>query len=201
VLPLFLPLAVAVVAGDAVAGEASAGTLRYLLVLPVHRGRLLAVKYAGVVAFSLVATLLVSAVGVAVGWALFPSGAVTLLSGTQVSTGAAIGRVLLVSLYLAGCMAALAAIGLFVSTLVEASVAAIATTVGVAIASQIVDAVPQVDVVHPYLFSHWWLSFGDLLRTPIVTGDVVQGIGVSVAYVAIFGSLAWARFAGKDVAS
>ena len=35
VLPLFLPVAVAVVAGDAVAGEASAGMLRYLLVRPV----------------------------------------------------------------------------------------------------------------------------------------------------------------------
>lgn len=31
-LPFFLPMAVGVVAGDAIAGEASAGTLRYLLV-------------------------------------------------------------------------------------------------------------------------------------------------------------------------
>jgi hypothetical protein len=47
-LPLFLPLAVAVVAGDAVAGEANVGTLRYLLARPVQRTRLLAVKYLGV---------------------------------------------------------------------------------------------------------------------------------------------------------
>ena len=46
-LPLFLPLAVAVIAGDAVAGEANVGTLRYLLARPVQRTRLLAVKYAG----------------------------------------------------------------------------------------------------------------------------------------------------------
>ena len=46
VLPLFLPVAVAVVAGDAVAGEASAGTLRYLLVRPVGRTRLLVAKLA-----------------------------------------------------------------------------------------------------------------------------------------------------------
>jgi len=47
VLPLFLPLAVAVVSGEAVAGEASIGTLRYLLTVPVSRGRLLAVNSDG----------------------------------------------------------------------------------------------------------------------------------------------------------
>ena len=47
------------VAGDAVAGEASLGTLRYLLVVPVSRTRLLLVKYAGAVAYCLVAALLV----------------------------------------------------------------------------------------------------------------------------------------------
>ena len=50
-LPVFLPVAVAVVAGDAVAGEANTGTLRYLLTVPVSRTRLLLVKTAGVIAF------------------------------------------------------------------------------------------------------------------------------------------------------
>ena len=44
VLPIFLPVAVAVIAGDAIAGEASAGTLRYLLMRPVGRTRLLVAK-------------------------------------------------------------------------------------------------------------------------------------------------------------
>src|ERR1700712_4916665 len=35
VLPLFLPVAVAVVGGDAIAGEVQSSTLRYLLVRPV----------------------------------------------------------------------------------------------------------------------------------------------------------------------
>src|SRR5215207_448755 len=48
-LALFLPIAIAMLAGDAVAGEANVGTLRYLLTVPVGRTRLLAVKYAGIV--------------------------------------------------------------------------------------------------------------------------------------------------------
>ena len=58
VLPIFLPITVAIVAGDTVAGEASAGTLRYLLVRPVGRLRLLAAKLASVTAFVLLAVLL-----------------------------------------------------------------------------------------------------------------------------------------------
>ena len=43
-IALFLPLAVSVLAGDAIAGEANQGTLRYLLIAPVARGRLLVMK-------------------------------------------------------------------------------------------------------------------------------------------------------------
>src|ERR671910_726384 len=49
-VPLFLPLTVGVVAGDTIAGEANLGTLRYLLVAPAGRVRLLLVKYAGALA-------------------------------------------------------------------------------------------------------------------------------------------------------
>jgi ABC-2 type transport system permease protein len=44
VLPIFLPVAVAVVAGDSIAGEAGAGMLRYLVARPVGRTRLLGAK-------------------------------------------------------------------------------------------------------------------------------------------------------------
>src|ERR687886_846690 len=66
-LPLFLPLAVAAISADTVAGEANLGTLRYLLTVPVHRARLLAVKYAAVVVFAIVATLVVSVTGMLMG--------------------------------------------------------------------------------------------------------------------------------------
>ncbi len=201
VLPFFLPLAVAVASGDAVAGEASLGTLRYLLAVPVSRGRLLLVKYTGVVAYCLAATLAVALVGVLIGLALFPVGQVTLLSGTQISYGAGLGRLLLVALYIAVAMAAVGAIGMFVSTLTESPVAAMATTAVLAIASQVLDSVPQLHVIHPWLFSHYWTSYGDLLRSPISTDQVLHGLLAAAGYIAVFGTLAWSRFSGKDVSS
>src|SRR5919199_65380 len=71
-LPLFLPLAVSVAAGEAVAGEASIGTLRNLLVVPVGRTRLLVVKFAGIVAFAVAAALTVGAAGVLICLSPFP---------------------------------------------------------------------------------------------------------------------------------
>ncbi|MBI1757853.1 MAG: ABC transporter permease [Actinobacteria bacterium] len=199
VLPLFLPLAVSVVAGDAVSGEAQSGTLRYLLAVPVGRTRLLVVKYTAIVTFCLASTVLVAAVGAAVGLLLFPAGSTTLLSATPVSTAAVLGRLLLVALYVGAGMAAVGAIGLLVSVLTETPVAAMATTAGVAVLSEVLDAIPQLHAIQPYLVSHYWLQFGDLLRDPIATTGLMQGLAAAAAYAAIFGSLAWARFGGKDV--
>lgn len=201
VLPLFLPLAVAVVAGESVAGEASLGTLRYLLVVPVSRTRLLLVKYAASLAYCVVAALTVAAVGAALGAVLFPVGPVTLLSGTQVSYGGGLGRLVLVALYIAAMMAGLAAIGLFVSTLTESPIAAMATTAVLAVLSQVLGQVPQLDWLHPWLFSNYWLDYGDLLRDPIATEGVLRGLAVTAAYVLVFGSLAWSRLTTKDVSS
>src|SRR6266540_4286863 len=201
VLPLFLPLAVSVISGDSVAGEANLGTLRSLLVVPVRRGRLLAVKYAAVVAFCFAAVLVVAVAGALTGFALFPVGPVTLLSGSTIPLVEAIFRALLIALYVGVSMAGLAAIGLFVSTLTEVPVGAMAATLTLSIVSQVLDAIPQVSGIHPYLFSHRWMAFGDLLRQPVAGGDLLLGVGTQAAYMAVFLMLAWSRFGTSDVSS
>jgi ABC-2 type transport system permease protein len=200
-LTLVLPLVVAVVAGDSVAGEAGHGTLRYLLAIPAGRARLLGVKYAAVVIFCLAACAVVTAASLAVGAALFPVGPVTLLSGTTISLGAGMLRLVFVTLYVAGAMAALAAIGLAISTLTEHPIGAIAAILVLALASEVSDSVPQFALVHPYLPTHWWLSFDALLRSPIAWPDLMHGLTSFGIYVIIFGAIAWARFTTADVTS
>jgi len=200
-LPLFLPLAVGVVAGDSVAGEANQGTLRYLLVVPTGRTRLLAVKLATVVIFGVVAAFTVALVGMAIGALLFEVGPVTLLSGDTIGSGAAFVRALLVAAYVGVSLAGLGAVGVFVSTLTDVPIAAMATTVTLAIASEIVDAIPQLHAIHPWLLSHYWLAFGDLLREPVYTAQIVRGLWLQLGYLAVFGALAWARFTTRDILS
>jgi ABC-2 type transport system permease protein len=198
-LPVFLPLAVAVCAGESVAGEASTGTLRNLLVVPVGRTRVLAVKYGSIVVFAAVVTFAVAAVGILVGLLLFPHGDVLLLSGTTVSYGNALGRALLVALYVTAMLAGVAAIGLFVSTLTEVPVAAMATTAILTVASEIADAIPQISGIHRYLFTHPWLTFGDFLRSPLELHSIQAGLVTQAAYLAVFLPLAWARLTTKDI--
>ena len=200
-IPLFLPLTVGVVSGDTVAGEASHGTIRYLLVAPTGRLRFVLVKYAGAVAFCLAATLLVVLVGAVVGALLFPIGPVTLLSGTQVGGWSYAGRAVLLALYVTLSMLGLAAIGLFASTLTTVPVGAMAATVVLAGVSQVLDQLPQLDWLHPFLFSHLWLGFGDLLRDPMSFDSFGSNALLQLGYVAVFGAMAYGRFATKDVLS
>ncbi|MEV5367889.1 ABC transporter permease [Streptomyces albogriseolus] len=198
-LPFFLPMAVGVIAGDAVAGEAGAGTLRYLLVAPAGRTRLLLTKYAAVVVFCLAATLVVAVSALAVGALLFPLGDLTTISGTRITFAEGLLRALLIALVVAASLLGVAALGLFVSTLTNSGIAAMATTVGLLITVQILDQIPQLHALHPYLFSHYWLSFADLMREPVLWDDLTRNLGLQALYALVFGSAAWARFTGKDV--
>ncbi|MDX2942589.1 MULTISPECIES: ABC transporter permease [Streptomyces] len=198
-LPFFLPMAVGVIAGDAIAGEANAGTLRYLLVSPAGRTRLLLTKYATTMTFCLVATLVVAASALAVGALLFPLGDLTTISGTRISFAEGLLRALLIALAVAASLIGVAALGLFVSTLTDSGIAAMATTVGLLITVQILDQIPQLDALHPYFFSHYWLSFADLMREPVYWDDLQRNLGLQAVYAAVFGSAAWARFTAKDI--
>jgi ABC-2 type transport system permease protein len=76
-----------------------------------------------------------------------------------------------------------------------------AATATLTVIAQIVDTIPQVQVIHEYLYTHWWLAVGDLMRDPMAFDDVSTGLLTQAVYLAVFGTLAWARFTTKDVTS
>ncbi len=200
-IPLFLPLTIGVVAGDTIAGEANLGTLRYLLVAPAGRIRLLLVKYAGAALFCFVATLTVVVTGAIIGALLFPIGPVTLLSGDTVGIPGYFVRLLLLALYVTISLMGLSAIGLFISTLTTIPVGAMAATAALAAVAQILGALPQLVWLHPWLFTNYWLGFADLLREPIVWNSFADNSLLQLGYIAVFGALAYGRFSTKDILS
>ena len=202
VLPLFLPIAVAVLGGDAIAGESQTGTLRYLLVRPVGRAHLLVAKLVTVVAFVLLAVLVVAAVTYVEGRLLLGSAPATgtvSVSGSTLTQEQLIGRTALALGYVVICMLGVAAVALFFSTTTSSSIGAALGTIGLLVASTVLLGLDAAEVLHPYLPTRYWLSFVDLFRDPIRLDDVGRGVAVQLAYLLLFTLAAWANFSTKDI--
>jgi ABC-2 type transport system permease protein len=209
VLPLFLPIAVAVVAGDAVAGEAQAGTLRYLLVRPAGRTRLLVAKLVSVVVFVLVTVVVVALVGYVVGLTLFGTPPVdgsgaplsVSVSGTGLSEAELTRRTLLAVGYVTVSMLGVAAFALFFSTLTDSPLGATLGALGILVTSSLLFTLDAASPIAPYLPTRYWLAFVDLFRDPILWRDVVRGLALQGVYVGVLLTAAWANFTTKDVTS
>lgn len=194
------PLVMSVVTGESIAGEASLGTLRYLFALPVSRSLVLGVKFLATLMFGLVCAAVVILAGMIAGAVLFPVRA-TSLSGTALTGGDTVLRALAMAGFGTILMAGVVAIGLFISTLTEVPLAAMAGTAAAPIVSNILGAIPQLEAIHPWLLTDSWLAYGELLRDPIQWDPVVSGVVTQLAYIAVFGSLAWARLTTRDITS
>jgi ABC-2 type transport system permease protein len=215
VLPIFLPISVAVVAGDAIAGEASAGMLRYLLARPVGRTRLLVAKLIALIAYVLFAVVAVAVTSYIVGVILFgdkpialSSGSITSqgviansLSGTPLTPADIILRTVGAVAFIAVSMLGVGAIALFLSTLTDSSLAAALGAMAALIASATLVALNAAASISPYLPTEYWLAWLDFFRQPILWRDIDRGFAIQAVYVVVFLGAAWANFASKDVTS
>ncbi|MBA3420232.1 MAG: ABC transporter permease [Geodermatophilaceae bacterium] len=202
ILPLFLPIAVAVIAGDSVAGEAQSGTLRYLLVRPVGRTRLLVAKLISVIAFVLLAVVIVAVTAYVVGSLLLGDQPLAAsVSGTTLTPEQVAVRTALAIGYITLSMLGVAAIALFLSTITDSPLAAALGALAFLIASSLLLTLDAAEALQPYLPTRYWLSFVDLFRDPIFWRDILRGVGLQAVYVVVLLGAAWANFTTKDVTS
>ena len=141
ILPLFLPAAVAITAGETIAGEAQQGTLRYVLIRPVGRTRLLVAKLVAVMALRAGHAARGRGDGVRprrrCSWATRPSTVTTTFSGTSLTTPELIERTGLALAYALLSMLGVAAVALFLSTTVRSPLAAAMGTLALLIGSSL----------------------------------------------------------------
>jgi ABC-2 type transport system permease protein len=215
VLPIFLPVAVAVVAGDSIAGEAGSGTLRYLLARPVGRTRLLAAKLIALIAYTLSAVILIAVTAYLTGIALFgaqpvaatPGGlttsniAATSLSGSGLSPADIALRTVGAVAFIAVSMLGVGAIALFLSTITDSSLGAALGALAALITSEVLVTLNSASAVNPYLPTRYWLAWIDFFRDPIVWRNIERGFAVQGVYVVVFLAASWAHFATKDITS
>ncbi|MGW0230022.1 ABC transporter permease [Actinopolymorpha singaporensis] len=198
---LLLTLIVALVCGDAVAGEAGWGSLRYLLAVPVPRARLLGMKLAVGLVTSAVALLVLTVTALAVGSAAFGWHPLRTPRGDELPPMDALWRIAVMVGYLAVCLLLVAALAFWFSVRTDAPLVAVGGAVLVVIVANILDAVEALGGVRAVLPMHYAAAWRGLFTDPQQWEDLAKGTLSSVAYTAVFLGLAWWTFLRKDVLS
>ncbi len=199
-LALLLPLAVAMASADAIAGESAAGTLRGLLLAPVSRLRLVAMKAVGVLVVATLSVLAIAVFGVLAGLILVGTadGQLVTLSGTTVSVGEALGRVALVVVWAVGQLAAIGAVALAVSAYTEHPLVVMASVLGTLIVFGVLSTIPALDWLQPWLLTSGWGAGADVLRDPLPTDGLVSSTVRALCYVAVGGGVVVGRVLTRD---
>ncbi|NUO61120.1 MAG: ABC transporter permease subunit [Hamadaea sp.] len=196
-----LVVVVALFCGDTVASEASWGSLRYLLAIPVPRARLLGVKLTVALGYCALAMLTLLATALAVGTLRY--GWHPLRSGlaADIPAGEGLVRLLAVTGYLGLSLLVVAGLAFLLSTLTDAPLGAVGGAVLLYIVSSILNQITALGGLRNLLPTHYSQAYLGLLTTPVQVDDAVKGAISALAYAAIFWIAAWVRFLRKDVTS
>jgi ABC-2 type transport system permease protein len=187
--------------GDTVASEASWGSLRYLLAIPIPRARLLGVKlfvsllYAALAMVLLVGTALLAGT-LRYGWHPLRS-----TIADQLEPGEALGRLAAATGYIGLSLLVVGTLAFLLSVSTDAPLGAVGGAVLLNILSSILDQITALGSIRSWLPTHFADAWVGLLSTPAQVDTMVRGAISAIAYAALFGSLAFWRFLRKDIVS
>jgi ABC-2 type transport system permease protein len=196
-----LVVVVALFCGDTVASEASWGSLRYLLAIPVPRARLLGIKLVAALLYSLAALLLLTGTALAIGTMRYGWAPLHAPVGGEIPAAQSVLRLLAIVGYLSVSMLVVASLAFLLSVSTDAPLGAVGGAVLLQILSSILNqitALGSLRNVLPTRYADAWLG---LLSNPMQTDDLVLGCISALVYATIFFALAWWRFLRKDVVS
>ncbi len=196
-----LVVVVALFCGDTVASEASWGSLRYLLAIPVPRGRLLGSKLLVSLLSSLVAVVVLTGTALLLGTLRYGWHPLRTTVAGEIPSDQALLRLAGILAYLAVTLLVVAALAFLLSVSTDAPLGAVGGAVLLQILSDILDqitALGSLRVVLPTHYSDAWLG---LLSNPVQTDDMIKGAISSLLYASVLWAWAWYRFVRKDVVS
>ncbi len=196
-----LVVVVALFFGDTVASEASWGSLRYLLAIPVPRARLLGVKLVVSLLYSALALVLLVGTALFAGTARYGWNPLRSTIADQLSAGDAMGRIIWATGYIGLTLLVVGMLAFLLSVSTDHPLGAVGGAVLLHILSSILDQIAALGAIRSFLPTHFNDAWVGLLSTPLQTSAMVRGAIASLVYAAIFGSLAFWRFLRKDIVS
>jgi len=217
-LLIHVPILVALIAGDAIAGEANMGTLRLLVSKPVSRIKLLAVKFTASVFYTLILLIWVAVLALFVSIALFGVnwlGVPRELQFNVMESDDILWRYALAFCFAAIGLICVAALAFMLSVFSDNSIGPIVATVCVIIVFTILTQlqIPFYDeTIKPYLFTTHMLGWKGFFYVKGVDGvtekgsienisSIIKSAVVLIVYTAVFLGIASWYFKRKNILS
>jgi len=205
-LLIHIPLLVALVAGDVLAGEANMGTMRLLLTKPVSRWQVVIVKYIASVLYALLLLVWLAVVGLGLSLLLFGTGDMINMKSDafiMLLENDILWRYMLAFAFAALAMATVAALSVFMSVFADNSIGPIIGTMGVIVVLTIFSnlEIPLFNLVKPYLFTTHMIAWKGFFDTPVPYDAILHSVLVLVAYIVVFIGATIVVFNKKDIQS
>lgn len=205
-LTVHIPFLIALVAGDLLAGEATAGTYRILLTRPVSRFKVVSSKFIAGNIYTFLLILWLAIVSMGVGAILFGFGELIVIrpSGVLILDRAdVLWRFLLAYGFAVLGMSVVCSLALFFSSLVENAIGPIVSTMAVIIVFIIVSEI-KIDLfksIRPYLFTNYILSWRMFFSDPVNISKVLEAVLILFGHIVFLFSITAIIFKRKDILS
>jgi len=198
--PFFLPLIASLVAGDIVAAEDNNGTLKTILTRSVDRGQVYAAKALAAATYGASAVFLSATVATVAGIAAWGFHSVRTFSDSVVSASEALLLVFAANAVFLIPLLTVVGIGVLLSTVTRNSAAAIVGTLGATLVLAIVEQIPGLEGLHPYLLTQQYFAWQGLLRTPTDWAPILHSLWVCALYAGPALFAGYLVFLRRDVA-
>jgi len=187
--------------GDTVASEASWGSLRYLLAVPVPRVRLLAVKLVVSFLYSVLALGLLVGTALLAGTIRYGWHPLQSTIADELPAGAAVGRIAAATAYIGLTLLVVGGLAFLLSVSTDAPLGAVGGAVLLQILSSILNQIDALGTIRDFLPTHFTNAWIGLLSTPVQPDTMIRGAVSALAYATVFFGLSFWRFTRKDVTS
>jgi len=195
-----LPLIASLVAGDIVAAEDGNGTLKTILTRSVNRGQVFAAKVFAALTYGVIAVFLSAIVATVAGVASWGFNHITTLSGSVVSASEGLLLVFAANACYLIPLLTVACIGVLLSTSTRNSTAAVVGAIGFVILLYILQGIPGLEGIKPYLLTEQFHAWHGLLRTPTDWAPIWHSLWVCGLYAVPALFAAYLVFLRRDVA-
>ncbi len=203
-LAIHIPFLITLVAGDLLAGEATAGTYRILITRPISRFEIVTSKFIAGMIYTFLLILWLAVISLGLGYFLFGTGELIVLKSGSIIVLAKndiFWRFLLAYGFALLSMGVVASLAFLFSSLVENAIGPIITTMAIIIIFLIISAI-NIDIfqsIKPYLFTSYMNTWSSFFDNPIDTTEIIKSVSILAAHIIVFFGFTLFIFRQKDI--